>query len=76
MKTIKILLPKTWSFSAEVSYSETEEDAEILVKTANPAYGHNPYTVQVKILQHIFRALKEKVFIRNLFKEWRMRRSG
>ena len=74
MKTIKILLPKTWSFSAEVSYSETEEDAEILVKTANPAYGHNPYTVQVKILQHIFRALI--YIIRNLFKEWRMRRSG
>jgi len=46
MKSIRILLPKSWTYSAEPSVAETAEDAEFVVNSANPAYGHNPYTVQ------------------------------
>ena len=47
LKSIRILLPKSWTYSAEPAVAETAEDAEFVVNTVNPAYGHNPYTVQV-----------------------------
>eukprot|EP00090_Calanus_glacialis_P010249 TRINITY_DN18632_c0_g1_i4.p1 TRINITY_DN18632_c0_g1~~TRINITY_DN18632_c0_g1_i4.p1 ORF type:complete len:980 (-),score=267.96 TRINITY_DN18632_c0_g1_i4:71-3010(-) len=46
MKSIRILLPQSWTYSAEPAVAETAEDAEFVVNTVNPAYGHNPYTVQ------------------------------
>ena len=48
MKRVRILLPKSWSYSAEPAVAETAEDAEIVVNIRNPAYGDNPYTVQVR----------------------------
>ena len=51
MKSIRILLPQSWTYSAaEPAVAETAEDAEFVVNTVNPAYGHNPYTVQVSFL--------------------------
>ena len=47
MKSIRILLPQSWTYSADPAVAETAEDAEFIVNTANPAYGHNPYTGQV-----------------------------
>ena len=51
MKSIRILLPKSWTYSAEPAVAETAEDAEFIVNSANPAYGNNPYTVQVGNLE-------------------------
>ena len=48
MRRIRILLPKSWSYSANPAVAETLEDAEFVINTVNPAYGHNPYTVQVR----------------------------
>ena len=48
MKSIRILLPKSWTYSAEAAVAETAEDAEFVVNSANPSYGNNPYTVQVR----------------------------
>ena len=48
MKRIRILLPKSWSYHAEPAVAETAEDAEIVVNNKNPAYGDNPYTIQVR----------------------------
>ena len=47
-KDVTILVPKTWNLDeAEAAVDETFEDAEFRVAPSNPAYGHNPYTVQV-----------------------------
>ena len=45
---VKILVPKTWTtIHASPAVDETFESAEIIVDNPNPAYGDNPYTVQV-----------------------------
>ena len=48
-KEVTILLPKIWNLDeAEAAVDETYDDAEFRVAPSNPAYGHNPYTEQVK----------------------------
>ena len=48
-KEVTILVPQTWNLDeAEAAVDETYEDAEFRVAPSNPAYGHNPYTIQVK----------------------------
>ena len=48
-KEVTILVPQTWSLDkAEPAVDETFEDAEFRVAPSNPAYGNNPYTIQVK----------------------------
>ena len=48
-KSVTILVPQTWNLDeAEAAVDETYDDAEFRVAPSNPAYGHNPYTVQVK----------------------------
>ena len=48
-KSVTILVPQTWNLDeAEAAVDETYDDAEFRVALSNPAYGHNPYTVQVK----------------------------
>ena len=48
LRRIRILLPKSWTYDALPAVSESLEDAEFVINTENPAYGHNPYTVQVR----------------------------
>ena len=45
---VTILIPMAWNLSVEGSVDETFEEAEFRVAPSNPAYGHNPYTIQVK----------------------------
>jgi len=46
-KDVTILVPQTWNLDeAEAAVDETFEDAEFRVAPSNPAYGHNPYTIQ------------------------------
>merc|ERR1711971_469223 len=46
-KEVTILVPQTWNLDeAEAAVDETFEDAEFRVAPSNPAYGHNPYTIQ------------------------------
>ena len=48
MKNIKILLPSSWTnYPADNSIDEHFDDAEFKILQENPAYGDNPYTVQV-----------------------------
>ena len=48
-KEVTILVPQTWNLDeAEAAVDETFKDAEFRVAPSNPAYGHNPYTIQVK----------------------------
>ena len=48
-KDVTILVPQSWSLDdTEAAVDETFEDAEFRVAPSNPAYGHNPYTIQVK----------------------------
>ena len=48
-KEVTILVPQTWNMDdAEAAVDETFEDAEFRVAPSNPAYGNNPYTIQVK----------------------------
>ena len=48
-KEVTILVPQSWSLDdTEAAVDETFEDAEFRVAPSNPAYGHNPYTIQVK----------------------------
>ena len=48
-KEVTILLPKTWNLDeVEPAVDKTYADAEFRVAPSNPAYGHNPYTEQVK----------------------------
>ena len=48
-KEVTILVPQTWNLDeAEPAVDETFKDAEFRVAPSNPAYGHNPYTIQVK----------------------------
>ena len=47
-KEVTILVPQTWNLDeAEAAVDETFKDAEFRVAPSNPAYGHNPYTIQV-----------------------------
>ena len=49
-KEVTILVPQTWNLDeAEAAVDETFKDAEFRVAPSNPAYGHNPYTIQVKV---------------------------
>merc|ERR1712172_122250 len=46
-KEVTILVPQTWSLDeAEAAVDETFEDTEFRGGPSNPAYGHNPYTIQ------------------------------
>ena len=48
-KEVTILVPHSWNLDeAEAAIDETFENAEFRVAPSNPAYGHNPYTIQVK----------------------------
>merc|ERR1719500_1236675 len=48
-KEVTILVPQTWNLDeAEAAVDETFKDAEFRVAPSNPAYGHNPYTIQNK----------------------------
>ena len=48
-KEVTILVPHSWNLDeAEAAGDETFEFAEFRVAPTNPAYGHNPYTIQVK----------------------------
>ena len=48
-KSVTILVPQTWNLDeAEAAEDETYDNAEFRVAPSNPAFGHNPYTVQVK----------------------------
>ena len=48
-KSVTILVPQSWNLDeAESAVDETYDDAEFRVAPSNPAYGHNPYTKQVK----------------------------
>ena len=48
-RSVTILVPQTWNLDeAEPAVDETYDDAEFRVAPSNPAYGHNPYTIQVK----------------------------
>ena len=48
-KDVTILVPQSWDLDeAEAAVDETFKDAEFRVAPSNPAYGHNPYTIQVK----------------------------
>ena len=50
-KEVTILVPQTWNLDeAQAAVDETFEDAEFRVAPSNPAYGHNPYTIQVKYI--------------------------
>ena len=55
MRRIRILLPKSWTYTAEPAVAETLEDAEFVINTENPVYGHNPYTIQVGYTQHLYK---------------------
>ena len=47
-KEVTILVPQTWNLDeAEPAVDETFKDADFRVAPSNPAYGHNPYTIQV-----------------------------
>ena len=46
LRSIHILVPQSWSYSAYPAVTETEQNAEILIDRANPAYGDSPYTLQ------------------------------
>ena len=48
-KIVTILVPQTWNLDdAEAAADENYDDAEFRVAPSNPAYGHNPYTAQVR----------------------------
>ena len=48
-KSVTILVPQTWNLEeAEAAVDENYDYAEFRVAPFNPAYGHNPYTVQVR----------------------------
>ena len=48
-KSVTILVPQTWNLDdAEAAVDENYDDAEFRVAPSNPAYGHNPYTAQVR----------------------------
>ena len=48
-KSVTILVPQTWNLDeAEAAEDETYDNAEFRVAPSNPAFGHNPYTVQVR----------------------------
>jgi len=47
LRTVKILLPKTWRYETNGTLSgETFQDAEFRIDRANSAYGDSPYTKQ------------------------------
>ena len=49
-KSVTILVPQTWNMDeAEAAVDENYDYAEFRVAPSNPAYGHNPYTVQVRL---------------------------